>query len=376
MLPLYFLSIGMSESQIALLLGTAALATLATQQFWGYLSDVALGRKRLLALMTVGSCLAALAIPQFRTFPAVAAAMFVFAAFTNPRPPLINAVILTSGGGCARHFGTFRSIGSLAFVVAAVGVSIAADWPGGPGLRVIFPAIVGGNLLFLTFLGPLPMPDGADGPGARPSLAEVLGVLLRNRIVRAFLLFILAYQLPHNFSLMMQVVLVKQLGLGAKAAVAPILLGALIEIIAFLAIRRAVARFSLMRLFLAGILAQVLRWGAIFVWPTFTVIVLTNLLHLFTFGVMYMCAVLLIDQEAPPRYRSSAQSLLNIFYMTVAMVLGPLASSLFLAHFTIRQWYGFAGIAAMASFPLWAALRRRYESERGPAAPPAGEPAT
>lgn len=368
-LVLYFQQIGLSESEIALLFGLAAAAVFATQQLWGYLADVGLGRRRCLLAMSLGGALASLLLALPRGFAAMLPAMLLFAVFHESRTPIINAVLLGAARGRQRLFGVLRSIGSLVFVAAAIATAVIVDRSATWGIYWIFPLLVGANLMFAGAL--LVHREVLPSAGsARPSFAEVQRILLARPAIRAFLLFVLLYQLPHNFSMLMQGFLVRELGYGFLVASAPLLIGAVIEIPAFIWVKDLLRRCPMLLVFLFCVLAQAGRWLVIHFFPVVEVILVANALHLVTFGVMYMCAILFMDEQLPREYRSSGQSLLNMCYMTVGMMLGPFVSAFVLQvlRLDIVQWYGFAGLLVLLSLPaLWllaGTLRREAAGNR------------
>ena len=77
-----------------------------------------------------------------------------------------------------------------------------------------------------------------------------------------------------------------------------------------------------------------MRWLLLAVGAPTPVLVLSQVLHAFTFGAFYTAAVPLVDEEAPPEVRASAQAVF------AALVWG-LSTSLALALASrLQAWHG------------------------------------
>lgn len=363
LLPVYYVQSGFSDGQVAQLWGIAALAVLATQQVWGYLADGRLGRKGVLILMTGASTAFALGFPFAEGFLAVAVAACLLESTTNSRLALVNALILGHQRGSQR-FPALRALGSLAFVAGALGGGAMAGLFPGVGAGVIFPMVAGVNVLFIAALAMLP-PQQKGGAAGGASFADVQRIIFSSPVARAFLLFILVYQIPHTFSAVMQSVLMTNLGATPFQSTMPLIIGALIEIPAFFLLAPLLRRQPITMVFLVCIVAQALRWGMIAVSPTVPVILASNALHLFSFGVTYMGSVLFIERELPAEYRASGQAVLQVCYVSIGMVLGPWLSALFLNFLSIAQWYGVATVLVLLSLPLWRRFKSLHDAAHG-----------
>jgi len=369
LLPLYFAGIGMNKSQIAVLLAVPGIVTIAANQWWGYLADLRVNRKRLLIAMSVFAAGVAFVYPMARSFAAVVGMAAALSFFSDARIPMLQATVLADRDG-ENRFALQRTIGSLSFICFLFGT----DWMmqhSTTGDAVMFRVAVVMNILLVLSL--FPLKDRVAGRPTRSDGLQHMGfwqvqrVLLRKPVIRWFFIFLLVFQFPHMLSLGFQAVLLQETGVKNPGFWTGMCfgIGALIETVAFLKIKQVLTRVRLMPMFLIAAAAQVIRWGLIAAHPTLAVIVLSNLLHLFTFGVTYICSIVLINREAPPEFRSSGQSLLAIVYSSVANMLGPLFGALFFTAFGIRDWYAFAAVIALLAIPLGWRVKTLYEREHG-----------
>jgi PPP family 3-phenylpropionic acid transporter len=366
MLAIFFREAGLSESQIAVLYAIPAAVTLFANQMWGYFADVWLNRRLVTMLLCLASSVVAWLFMGTTSFWMLALLVALNGLFNDPRIPMLNAKVLANRSGEAL-FGRIRVIGSFAFV----GATFVAAWltEAFPtlGIRVIFPAAIVVNLLWILSLVPLKdYPPGSGRPGranAGPGFWEAQRILVRKPVVRWFLLFLMLYQLPHIISYLLQMVLIQDLGGDAETVATAVSLAAASEALIFWCGKQIFARIRLMWLFFLAAAAQALRWGLIAAVPSIPVIFLTAMLHALTFGLMYLCAVLLMNRETPAALRSSSQTLLAVVHSSVGAVIGPALSAAILPFIALREWYAIAAFGALLPLLPWLAMKRHYEAE-------------
>lgn len=356
----YCESIGMSKSQIMVLTGVGPIVAIVFQQFWGYVADTILGRRVTFIVLSALCALLMVAFIYVRSFEGLLVMTALLAAFSNPRVPLASALILASKGGRGMY-GFMRAMGTYAFIVVVFFGGWMADRS---GIAVIFLLLIGANLVCAASAWPVreaPMRRRAVDAEPRPSFMAVQRALLAKPLVRWFLVFTVAMNMPHGASIILQSLFIPELG-GSKSHIAAALaIGAMAESVVFLAFAPLRRRVSLMTMFLLGSIASIARWALIFAVPTLEVVLWSNLLHLFTFGLLHMASVVLVDEEMPPRFRTSAQSLLGIVTLTAGTAMGPFLSAGFFWVFgdgALRAWFGLSSVLSLAALPAWWAMQR------------------
>lgn len=382
--PIYFSDIGLSESKIALLLAIGPVVALFAGQFWGYLADVRYNIRTCMVAMSVGTALLSALFPLLTGFAALLLLMALFAGMSNGRIAMVTAMVLDNRDG-ERRFGLLRTTGSVSFIIIGFIASILADrydllpldllkgW-----LRDLSPVVITFPLLvivnLLVALSVFPVRDYAWGMRGKiqnhgepaPTFLQVQRYLFTQPVIRAYIPFLLFSQLPHHFSHMMtSLLVVDELNGTTTQATLPAYIGAAAEIVIFLTFARISASIRLMPLFFIATIAQALRWALMYFWPTLPVIYMAASLHMFSYGLMYMCSVILFNRELPPAYRSSGQTLLNMMYISFGMTLGPLIGSVFLKmeRFDLLDWYALSALLVCAGLPFWAMLKNRYNRE-------------
>lgn len=372
----YCESIGLHKSEIMILTGVGPLVAIMFQQFWGYVADAILGRRMTFMALSVVCTVIMSSFLWVTSFYGLLLLVGVLSAFSNPRVPMASALILGSKGGRG-IYGVMRAVGTYSFIVVLFFGGWMADRH---GVAVIFILLIIANAVCAASVLPVrekPVARALDiGAEPPPSFMAVQRLLLGKPLVRWFLLFTVVMNIPHGASVILQSLFIKELG-GDNTHIAWALgIGAVAESVVFLMFAVLRRRMSLMTMFLVGSMASVVRWLIICAVPTLNMVLLTNVLHLFTFGLLHMSSVVLIDEELPPRFRTSAQSLLGIVTLTAGTAMGPFLSAGFFALFgegALRAWFGAAGVLSLAALPVWFAMRRHAHTPP-PDTPPYEEP--
>lgn len=366
--PLYFDSIGLTESQISLLIGVGPLAGILVFQYWGYLSDTVLNIRMCILLMSLATAVISAIFPYFRSFYALLVLMALFAVFSNARVGMTTALVLQNKDG-ERQYGPMRTLGSVAFIIIVFLVAPLTDPATGMGEAIIFPLLVVVNLLCAVSVLTIkdrPMGTQMMDRSKRPTFMQVQRILLASPVMRMFLLYLAVSQVPHNISHHFVILFVRDdLGGSNAQATATVNIGAVMEILIFLTFGRLLANVRLMPLFFFAVASQVVRWGMIYLYPSLFSVFVSSALHMFTYGLMHMCSVILVNRELPEEFRASGQTMLNLIHMSVTMTIGPLMAAAFFQFASLRAWFGFSAAMAAVSLFFWIAMNRRYCEKHG-----------
>ena len=369
LMPIYFQSIGVSESGVQLLFLIPPLITIGANQFWGYLADLHMNTRMAIIIMSVGSIFVSLAFPFFQSYLALCVLMVVMTFFSNARVPMINTLILNSTNGEARY-GVVRTIGSAAFVVIGFVASVLVDrFPDG-GLGGIFALLAICNLgIAISMLPIRDFPVSSARKNRQSFWVEFSAVqkkLMERKIVRSFFMFIFLSQVFIVPSLLGQIMYIKSpefvAGSTTDSSVA-LGIGAAAEIVVFLLFPKIIKHVRLMPLMLIAFIFNPLRWVLVYATTTVEVIWVTNLFHALTYGLMYMCSVIFVNRELPLELRNSAQTLLGLVFAGISIIIGQLISAVYLLYFDVRSWFLVVAFLSFLPFPFWLRMAREYQRE-------------
>ncbi len=361
-LPLYFRKLGLSPSETAVLLAMPALAGLLSAQWWGYLADMRMTRRRVIAIQSLCGAGFALAYPHVPgRLEYLAPMLFAHSLFVFARVSTLNSLILASGGG-EDAYGRIRVAGSAGFgimalvlggVIDRVPAGVSIIWP----TLFCFEMVAAASCAFLRDTHPSQRSRRATRIGFR----QAQRILLSSRPLVAFLVFSFFTQLTLFPGQYMQVRYLGELGASTFANMGAFALGVVAETIVFIAGQRIILRAPILVPMFLGAASIGMRWLLVWAFPSVVPILLTNVLHMFSFGVAYLAAVFFIQQHSPPELRSSAQTMLALAYFSLPNLLGSLLSAALLEFLTLHQFYGVCGLLGCAALvtilPLRAALR-------------------
>lgn len=377
MLPLYFSERGVSASGIAFLFSLHALVAMGIGQVIGYIADLYLSRVKLLALMTTGSATVCALFPYIpQGIIPLALGVLALSMFFSHRVPIYMSLILDSKDG-ERHFGPIRLVGSVAFAVFALLIGYVADLPGS-SVAVMWPALVVFELLFLgALMGIRDIPPRKRSVDHQSELGfrEAQRLLLSNKVFLYFLIFIFLCQFVAFPGYILQINLLKELGASSSVTTASLAIAAISEVVIFLFARRITGRIRLMPLFALVPASLFLRFLLVALATSPALILASNVLHMINFGLLYLCAVLLVNREAPPSLRSSGQTLFTLVFANLSVLTGNLAASGFLRLLTgggiadmgdlaaLRWMFAFACLIPLLAYFFYFRMKREYEKK-------------
>jgi PPP family 3-phenylpropionic acid transporter len=304
----YLRGLGFSGEEIGAVTTAQQLTAVPASLLWGAIGDRLGSPARALRFCAAGAAVTIVALPFAKTPLTMGAVLVAAAAFGPGIVPLVDSATVEA----VRHeYSRTRLWGSLGFIVSAqaMGFFLAArgERAGDAAMPIAYVACVVTNaLLAQTFHA---APASADRPHWRDALA-----LLRSPA----LLFILVICALHWAALapyhLMFGVLVRDLGLSSRVTGIAMALGVAAEVGALLVFPALERRFSLRSLFAASFGATMLRWALLSRAQSPVALVGLQLLHAFTFGTWWSCAVEAMQRTVPARLRATGQA---VFYAVV-----------------------------------------------------------
>ena len=360
---LWLASTGMSGAQIGLLLALPMVGRLATGPLLAVWADGFRYRKSAIALlglaMAVGYGLAALVDHTllrglFWFIGATACAAII---------PLIDVLTLRVARRDGYAFSLPRGFGSLAFVIANIGMGALLTVLSAQA--VIVWIVTTSTLCALVSLLALP-----DVPVAENGLSQSgadrfkgLGRLLKNRTFMIAVLGVGAIQAAHGFYYSFSAILWKQQGI-AESTTGLLWAFAVAGEIVFMWLidpwrrRMGIGPFTLV---IIGGMAAVLRWvlmagepSALGLWPL-------QALHALTFAAVYLGSVEIVHTLSPPQDHTASQTLASMLSSGLMTGLATAASG------PLYDRWGGAGywpMAALAVVGVFAVMAVRAEVRR------------
>ena len=311
----YLRGLGFSGEQIGAVSTAQMLVAVPAALFWGAAGD-RFSPRRALRFCAAGAAVAVMGIPLARTPLQMGCVLVVAAAFGGGIVPLVDSMTVAAvQGGYART----RLFGSLGFVVSAPLLGFLLTARGERPADLLMPlaylfCVVSYALLAQGFPAGQPALD-------RPHWREAMA-LLRSRP----LLFLLGICALHWGTLspyhLLFGVLVREQGLSSAVTGTSMGLGVVAEVLALAIFPRLEKRLSMRALFALAFAGTALRWALLAQARGAAALILLQLLHAFSFGIWWGCAVESMQRVVPGRLRASGQALFSAVVFSAGNAIG------------------------------------------------------
>jgi PPP family 3-phenylpropionic acid transporter len=316
----YLRGLGFSGEQIGAVTFAQQAVAAPAALVWGGIADRLGAPSRALSICAPGMLFAVCGLPFARTPAQIGIVLVLSALFSGAVVPLVDSTTVETVRRLATHsYARIRLWGSIGFVVTAQGLGLLlaarGERPADRAMPFAYLACVGGFALLAQTLPPV------DAHPEEPRWSDAVGLLRDRR-----LLFVLAICAVHwaacaPYHLMFGV-LVRDLRLSSSVTGAGLATGVLSEVLALFAFPALLRRFSIRALFGAAFAGSALRWALLARAHGAPALIALQLLHAFSFGLFWGCAVEAMQRVVPIRLRASGQALFSALVFAGGNALG------------------------------------------------------
>lgn len=358
--PQYLKSLGLTGTEVGMLLAVSPALSLIAPPLWGQLADRT-GRPGLVLLAVTGGSSACFAVFLLvKSFTAVFFVFLAYGAFNSAISTLIDSMTLRHIARTGGSYSRIRLWGSIGFASVSLAFGRLVDVI---DERTVIVAVV------LTALGAgwtavaLRSVTVTRAAGPKPSFRAALG-LAESRDVRIFLVAVALHWFacgPYHSALSIHVT---GLGLPTRVIGDAATVGVVSEIAIMTTWPRWGHRVSPRKLLFASFAASAVRWAGVALTTNGTVLVLLGLFHGLTFGVFFLSAVAYMAERSPDTLRASGQALFVAAAFGVGGLTGYLATGVGLDLFhTSNAVFGAAAVLEL--IPAVLVLRLKGMPEKG-----------
>lgn len=351
-LPIYYRSVGLSATEIALLLSVPPVMLFLSQPIFGPLADRSGHRGRLFARVTLcagaAGGLVSLGSSLWSLLPLVALWSF----FSGPLGPIADSIALGEVQRTGVSFPQLRLWGSVSFVVT----STLGGWLYNRiDLRWAFALYAGISLITLAMARRLP----GDGMSAASKSLPPLRTLFKNPALTGFLLcsgLLQTTQAAHAAFLSIHIG-----NLGGSNSVVGLAwaIAATCEVPVWLYLARITRRVGAMPLLAISAFMYGIRWILVGLAPSAGVVLVLQVLQSCSFALFLPTAVVLVGELVPAELRTSGQALLTLVNSGIATVIGTLLAGRVVDLTSTSVLYRSAGVVALAAGLGFLILLRR-----------------
>ncbi|HMO57900.1 MAG TPA: MFS transporter [Roseiflexaceae bacterium] len=320
-LALYLKDIGLSGTQIGILLAVFPLGSFLTQPLWGFISDLYQIRRGILAITCFALGLVSLLFGLSDEYGWLLGCTIGLAILRSPIGPLSDALALEylMGQNRRNDYGRLRLWGSVGFAVASMATGAF---------------IIGGDLRLLLYLyivttvvmGLVALTLPAGHSTARMSWADGVAVLGANPTILPWLAGVALIGATLGIVNSYQIIYLDDINApgwvsGLAFAIAGLLEAGLMGLAAPL-----IRRWGLRPIFLSGIALMVPRWMLYTVIVDPILVLPTQVLHSIGMLSLLVAGVLLIDQQLGAQWRATGQTLYQAALHGLGSAIGLLAA--------------------------------------------------
>jgi len=319
-LPAYMKSLGLSATQVGVLLAINPVASLFAPPFWAHLVDRTGRPARVLSWVSLGACVGIAAVAASSHYALLIAAFALYGVFVCSITMLADTLAMQRVAVTRESYAHMRLFGSLGYVVSAVLFGLFTRGPSRAAILVPVAISAAYGLWSLRLR--------ASFTGA-PALHPLAGLrILANRDVLRLLVAASIHWMacaPYHGSLGIHV---QALGLAPSVAGLAAATGVAAELAALLAYPRWGHRVAPRHLLFVCFAVSALRWAAMALASEPWVIIALSSLHGLTFGAFYVASLALLARRVPAGLKASGQALFVAVTFGVGGIVGYAASGL------------------------------------------------
>jgi len=300
---LYLQRVGLSGTQVGIVLAVLPLARVLSQPIWGLLGDIYRLRRVILSGACVGSALAALALDRSESFIWLLAVTMTLAVLNGPIGPFCDALALEHLERESRReeYGSLRLWGSVGFAVASLVIGALVI---GESIRLIVYLYSGTMILMGLITATLP-----DVPDAVRATWRGSGSILRgNPILLRFLIGITLIGTTLGVVNSYLIIYLTDIGAAGWVSGLTFALAGLLEVPLMAYASVLIRRWGLRAVLIGGVALQPLRWLLYTLITIPLLVVPTQLFHSIAMLSLLVAGVLFTDQQLASQWRATGQT--------------------------------------------------------------------
>lgn len=342
---------GFNYEHIGFMLAVIPAVALVTSPVWGMISDSCQDPRRIILLLLILAPASHYLLAFDRGFIACLAVCVCIAIFYQPIIPIQDSLILRALHRYGGDYGRLRIWGSIGFIIPALILPLLWIKPELGVIDWTVPALVYAGYAICSVFFWRRFPEVPPDKVHRFSIESFR--LLRNRSFQIILVCVFLSRLASSGLEGYQTMYFEELGVPIQHLALFLSLGPLSEVATIFYSQRWMIRFGARKLVAVCLGALVVRMAVTASSESWAVLAGIQALHCLTFGTQHVVTILVVNQLAGDRIRSSAQTLLMVFTNYTSRLIGISLSGWIAQNWGIPRLFGIgAGIAAL-SFLLW-----------------------
>nr|WP_248926280.1 MFS transporter [Paenibacillus hamazuiensis] len=353
-IPVYFNDIGLSKSQIGVLLSLGPLVAILAQPVWGAVGDRAPTKNRVLQTLIVGTGISALFFPISDRFGYLLLVICIFTFFQTSIFAISDAIALEEVEKRRTwSFGMIRMGGTIGFAVMSLVFGIVAKTHLGLMFWVLALVMAVSFALMLRF----PKIAGYQSVGPKMQV----WVLFKHKQLMLYMSISFGLQVTLGFFYSFFPVYFKELGADSVLLGWSMVISSLSEIPFLLYSKKLFERVPIRTIFLVAGAATFFRWLLYYFVHDPLVVLPVQLLHGLILIVITVTMATYISKEVPKELRASGQTLNGLLNLGVARIIGSFLGGVASDWVGMRTVFLYNSFIALACVVVFAIVSRGME---------------
>jgi MFS transporter, PPP family, 3-phenylpropionic acid transporter len=364
---LYLQQIGLTGTQIGLILAALALARVLSQPIWGLLGDIYRIRRIILSGSCFGAALAALALASSPSFAWLLVVTTFLAIANGPIGPFCDALSLEYLERESRReeFGSLRLWGSAGFAVSSLAIGALVIGESVWLIVYLYSAVM---VLMGVVTATLPDVPHAAKATWRGGGAALWGSRTFTRLLAATVLIGTTLGVVNSYL----IIYLSDIGAEGWVSGLTFALAGVLEVPLMAYASALIQRWGLRAVLIGGIALQPLRWVLYTVITIPLLVVPTQIFHSVAMLSLLIAGVLFADQQLSSQWRATGQTAYSAALHGIGPSIGVFVAGVIYERYGIGMVWWACAIANIAAVFLMAWATWAPRAAAAPERPPIG----
>ncbi len=350
---LYLYHLDFTAAQIGIVSMTRSVSLIIFPALWARIADRFNCRRPVFVFCGVSSAVLWAFYYTAHDFTSVFIVTAVYGMFYAPVISFLEAFSMDALDRRKGEYGKVRAWGTLSFILISVIMGVVIDkFP----IRIVLSSILIGSV-FQAIIAPAAPRDRKKTELSHKSQPSIAG----DRRILVFLVCAFLMLLSHGTYYGFFSIHLERLGYSATFIGAAWSLASVAEMCVMLNSNRILNSLSYERLLFYTFPAAALRWIVLALTSSPAAIILTQLLHAFTFGVFHITSILYMDRLTSEAAKTTGQAVNNAVTYGLGMTAGYLLNGLLYESIGGFYLFGISGFVALAGGVLF----KRFQTQDG-----------
>ncbi|TYQ16439.1 UNVERIFIED_CONTAM: PPP family 3-phenylpropionic acid transporter [Acetivibrio alkalicellulosi] len=355
-LPVYLDSLKYSGTQIGILLALGSFIALFSQPLWGIVSDRSNTKNGVLKLLIVASSTIMLMFYFSSSFYYIFFTIVILSFFQSSIFPISDAITLEYMISTKWKFGPIRLAGTLGYALMAVlaGSIIKTNISG----IFVISFLLGLITFFVAFR--VPKIKGHQSEGKRVSVLE----LFKNKELMIFMGFTVTIHSTLAYYNTFFGIHYKEMGASNSLLGWAIFIASVSEVFFLLLGDKVIGRFGIKRTLLGAGFIAVIRWTLLGLINNIYIIMISQVLHGFTFIVLAYSMATYINKKVHKELRASGQTLNAVICLGLSRIIGSIGGGALSDKIGINQVFIYSSFMVTISLCIFGFIFVKFKDEK------------